>query len=61
MSPETAQSVTSIGYVGVLVAVACLAPYLLGASVQPVRKQLLVFWLALDALIHVFRASVLTS
>ncbi|WFD36412.1 GDP-Man:Man3GlcNAc2-PP-dolichol alpha-1,2-mannosyltransferase [Malassezia cuniculi] len=50
------RAVTSIGYVGVLVALAAFAPRLLGASSQPLSKQLLVFWLAIDALIHVFRA-----
>lgn len=61
MSPENAQAAISIGYVGVLVAIAGLAPRLLGASSQPLSKQLLVFWLVIDALIHVFRTSALTS
>lgn len=61
MSPENSQAAISIGYVGVLVTIAGLTPWLLGASSQPLSKQLLVFWLVIDALIHVFRASALTS
>lgn len=61
MSPETTQAIVAIGYVGALVAVAASAPRLLGASTYPLSKQLLVFWLALDSLIHICRMSLLTS
>ena len=61
MSPETTQAIVPISYVGALVTVAAFSPRLLGASAYPMSKQLLVFWLTLDSLIHICRMSLLTS